>query len=185
MLKRYSWSSFFMMYTSLHMTSISYTCSVIFCRKSFNRLKHLYKHIHKQNDSAHEWLAEQRWSKDLMIALEFKQWCVFNFFVEQDVLSWVSAILISDIMLAISAKVFSSSVLISFFCIMNELSVQCQTSFHSQVKDSRTVFILTLINLTWLIWACSILMINIFVKIFLLQLSHLQRCLIIFLQLDM
>lgn len=45
-------------YTLLHMTSISYTCSVVSCRKSFKRLKHLYKHIREQNDSAHKSLAD-------------------------------------------------------------------------------------------------------------------------------
>ncbi len=99
-------------------------------------------------------LEKHRRLRDSTIVLEFKKWCVFSSFVEQD----VSAVSISDIMLFISAEVFSSSVLMFSFCITNELSVKCQTSFHFWIRDSR-LSILTIINLTWLIWACSILMI--------------------------
>jgi len=84
-------------------------------------------------------LEENRRSKDSAIALELEQWCVVDSFVEQSALSWVSAVSISDIMLAISAKVLLSSVLMFSFCITNELSVKCQTSFYSCIKDSRSV----------------------------------------------
>ena len=104
-------------------------------------------------------LKEHKRLRDLTIVLEFEKWCVFDSFVEQDVLSWVSAVLISDIMLSISAEVFLSSVLMFSFCITNELSVKCQTLFHFWVKDSHSISTLTVINLTRSIWACSILMI--------------------------
>ena len=130
-------------------------------------------------------LREQRRSKGSAIALGSEQWCVFGSFVEQGVLSWVSAVSISDIMLAISAEVPSSPVLVSSSCTTNGLSVQCQTPSHSRVRGPRTVPTLTPTNLTWPIWACSILVVNIFAKIFPLQLSHLQRCLIVSLQLGM
>ena len=84
-------------------------------------------------------LEKNRRSKDSAIALEFKQWCVVDSFVEQSALSWVSAVSISDIMFAISAEVFLSSVLMFSFCIINKLSVKCQTSFYSCIKDSRSV----------------------------------------------
>ena len=103
-------------------------------------------------------LEKHRRLRASMIVLEFEKWCVFSSFVEQDVLSWVSAVSISDIMLSISAEVLLLSVLMFSFCITNELSVKCQTSFHFWIKDSRSS-ILTIINLTWSIWACSILMI--------------------------
>ncbi len=84
-----------------------------------------------------------RFSNEVMlgstIALEFEQWCVFGSFVEQGVLSWVSAVSISDIMLSISAEVLSSPVLMFSSCITNELSMKCQTSLHSCIRGSRSV----------------------------------------------
>lgn len=105
-------------------------------------------------------LRKHKRSKESTIALRFEQWCVFNSFVEQDLLIWVSAVSISDTMFFNSAEVSSSLVLIFSFCITNELSVKCQTPFHIWVKDSRSVSTLTvIINLTRSIWTCDILVV--------------------------
>lgn len=70
-------------------------------------------------------LREHRRSKGSTVALRSEQWCVFGSFVEQGVLSWVSAVSILDIMLPNSAEVPSSLVLISSSCTTNGLSVEC------------------------------------------------------------
>ncbi len=116
--------------------------------------------IDRLSRSANEvMLEEHRRLKGSTIVLEFEKWCVFDSFVEQGVLSWMSAVSVLDIMLSISAEVPSFSVLMFSSCITNELSVKCQTSFHFWVRDSRSVPILTVINLTRSIWACSILVV--------------------------
>ncbi len=104
-------------------------------------------------------LGEHRRLKGSAVVLGSEKWCVFGSFAEQGVLSWVSAVSISDIMLSISAEVPSSSVLMSSSRTTNGLSVECQTPFHFWVRGPRSVPTLTATNLTRPIWACSILVV--------------------------
>lgn len=45
---------FYDVYVSLHMISTRHICSIVFCKKRFKKLKHLYKYIRDQNDFTHE-----------------------------------------------------------------------------------------------------------------------------------